>query len=398
MKNVLFITPDFYPSSTGFANASLNLIKAIKEHGANDYNIHVFTDVPIGEEPELNGIIVYRYKNLKGSILKFGSILTFVFRQYLKYKAIKKIVIEHNIDVIFFETNTFPFLQNWVVKDFKEKVFVRIHSTADTEIPVFYGTKKWYKPRIVNKRYFSFMEEVPNILSTSNYYIEFIKKEFFKGNPYKIWNGKTYGLLFNTAGITNFPEISPIENNTFLTMGKLSDNGFTQKGFIDLLRAVYFLKEKNGLPEDFLLKMVGNGDKLETIRRYISKLGIENNIEIIEKASHEEVFKLIEASKAIILLSRYEGQSMFITESLAIGKPIILSDHNGMHEMLRTGENGFLVKTGDPQSVSDVIEDFFKFGHDKLKCMSEASRKLYIEKFSSEAVYKQFNNSIKLRY
>lgn len=144
--------------------------------------------------------------------------------------------------MIFFETNTFPFFQNWIVKEFKDKVFVRIHSTADTEVPV-YNERKWYKPNMIISKYFSFVQEVPNILSTSNYYLDFIKREYLKGNPYKIWNGKTYGLLFNTAGIE--------KSNTFMTMGKLSENGFTQKGISDLLRSRYYLNVQDKLPSDF---------------------------------------------------------------------------------------------------------------------------------------------------
>lgn len=36
MTKVLFITPDFYPNSTDFANASINLIEAIKNMVMNN--------------------------------------------------------------------------------------------------------------------------------------------------------------------------------------------------------------------------------------------------------------------------------------------------------------------------------------------------------------------------
>ena len=391
MTKVLFITPDFYPNSTGFANASINLIEAIKKYGHEQYDIHVFTTVPLGDKLEVEGIRVLRYQE------KSSSRLSFELNQYKKFKAVKSYVQNNKIDVIFFETNTFPYFQNWIVKEFKDKVFVRIHSTADTEVPV-YNDKKWYKPNIIIRKYFSFMQEVSNILSTSNYYLDFIKREYLKGNPYKIWNEKTYGLLFNTGGIEELPEINIEKSNTFMTMGKLSKNGFTQKGISDLLRSIYYLKAKDKLPSDFLLRIVGNGVMLPVIKNYIKKLGIEEFIDIIETATHEEVFQLQSRSKAIILLSRYEGQSMFITEALAMGKPLVLSDNNGMHEMIQPGKNGFLVRTGDSKNASEVIEKFFNMSHEELKAMSYASRNIYLNKFSSEAVFKQFDESIKLKY
>ena len=36
MRKILFIVPDFYPNSTGFANAALNLIKSIKHTEAKN--------------------------------------------------------------------------------------------------------------------------------------------------------------------------------------------------------------------------------------------------------------------------------------------------------------------------------------------------------------------------
>lgn len=391
MTQVLFIVPDFYPNSTGFANASLNLVKSIIEFGQSEYQVHVFTTIPLGKSKEWGGVKILRYENKKSVLpLNFSNLRE-------QYKLLKEYIVEEHIDIVFFETNTFPFLQNWIVKDFKDKVFVRIHSTADTEVPV-YSVRKWYKPGFYTKRVYSFMNEVPNILSTSNYYLDFIKKEFFKENPYKIWNGRSYGLLYNTAGIDKLPEVKIVHNNTFMTMGKLSENGLTQKGFIDLLRAVFLLKKQNRLPDDFCLKMVGNGVMLPYIMKYIEKLGISDHIAIIEKAAHEEVFELIQNSKAIILLSRFEGQSMFITETLALGKPIILSDNNGMHEMISDGINGRLVRTGDSLCISKVIEEFFRYSYEDLSRMCNASRDIYINKFSSKAIYQQFDEAIKLKY
>ena len=46
---ILFVTPDFYPNSTGFANAALNLINAIKIHSSSTNELYVFTDKPLGE-------------------------------------------------------------------------------------------------------------------------------------------------------------------------------------------------------------------------------------------------------------------------------------------------------------------------------------------------------------
>ncbi len=390
MTRILFITPDFYPNSTGFANASIGLINAIRKYGQNEYDIHVFTDVLLADAKEIEGITVYRVPQRQTNKLNR------LYYEYKRYKLLRDIITQNSIDVVFFETNTFPFVQNWVLKSFHDKVFVRIHSTADTEVVVF-GKQKWYNPAISNRMIYSFMQGVPNILSTSNYYLDFVKHYYLNDNVYKIWDDKSYGVLYNTVTV-NAPCTQAVSSNKFLTMGKMSDNGLTQKGMIDLIRAVYYIKESNRLPSDFELTIIGEGVKLPVVRSFISKLGVDHCIRILERASHDEVLDMISKAKAIILLSRYEGQSMFITESIAMGKPIIISDHNGMQDVLRDNKNGFLVKTGDIIDAANKIEMMIHLDNEKLSSFGAQSRSIYSNNFSDEKVYLQFDRLMKTRY
>lgn len=110
---VLFITPDFYPHSTGFANACTNLVKAIAEFGGEKYKVYVYTEVPLNllNHSEIAGIEVFRYKRKKYN--KFTRIKA----EKERYKVVKKLIESKKIDIIFFETNTFPFLQLWLLQE-----------------------------------------------------------------------------------------------------------------------------------------------------------------------------------------------------------------------------------------------------------------------------------------
>lgn len=382
--NILFITPDFYPNSTGFANASVNLISAILKHGSLKYNIYVFTEQELGSNKEFEGISILRYV-YKGPSLKLGRLL----REKDRYRKVKEYIEANEIDVIFFETNTFPFLQNWIVKDFKEKVFVRIHSTADTEVPI-YGKHPTIGSKISFWLMKSFMVEVQNILATSNYYLDFIKREYLGSNVYTIWDNKSYGILYNTS-IDGSKKAPAQMKNNFLTMGKMSSNGVTQKGITDLIRAVYYLRANNEIDDYFSLKIVGDGEQYSYMNDLVRRYGLERNIELIKAATHDEVFEMISNSKAIILLSRYEGQSMFVTESLALGKPVILSDNNGMSDMVIDGQNGYITKVGSPIMAAKSIKRMMLLGEEEIDKMGEVSRSIYETLFSPHAVYKQFD-------
>ena len=388
--NILFITSDFYPNSTGFANASINLINAIIKYSSGKYIIHVFTEQQLKGKEELPEIYVIRYK-YNGKKNKLNRL----YRERKKYLFIKDYVKNNNIDIIFFETNTFPFVQNWIVKEFPYKVFVRIHSTADTEVPI-YGEHPTFGSKISLKKMKEFMKYAPNIVSTSNYYLDFIKKEYFESNVYTIWNNKSYGLLYNTS-VDGIKKAKPSCSNTFMTMGKMSHNGVIQKGIKDLLNAVFYLKIDGYLDDTFKLIIVGDGEKYYSIQSMVNRLNLEKYVLLIKSASHDEVFELISQSKAIILLSRYEGQSMFITETLSLGKPVILSDNNGMEDMIVPGKNGLLTRTGDARMAADSIRKIMSLTLDEVEEMGNCSRQLYQTKFSPRAVYDQFDRLMTLR-
>ena len=205
--------------------------------------------------------------------------------------------------------------------------------------------------------------------------------------------------IIRRGGITD-PEETDMEEqsgNVFLTLGKMSRPGVIQKGFTDLFRAVYYLKEKGAMPADFMLHVIGDGERAADLRMYVKKLCLENNIRFLGALSHEQVIHEIQKSKAVLLLSRFEGQSMFITETLACGRPVILSDHNGMADLIVHGQNGYLCGTGDPVDAALKISRLLSLDERQVRNMGACSRGIYEEKFSEKAVYEQFDNTIRLK-
>ena len=147
-----------------------------------------------------------------------------------------------------------------------------------------------------------------------------------------------------------------------------------------------------------LVIVIGDGEMRERIDSYIKKLRIEPYIQIIPKASHEEVFGYISKSKAVVLLSRYEGQSMFITESLALGKPLVITKNNGMEHMVEEGVNGFLVETGDYKAAADILKNVMSISIEEINEMGIASKKKYDNNYSSKAVCDQFKDIVNMIY
>lgn len=365
MANVLLIPVDFYPNSTGFANATLNLVNAITEYHP-EINVTVYADVLLGNQEEVKGINVIRKSKFRA------------FSSYSRYKEICKIVEGNDIDFILIETNTVFFLQNLLVKRFPDKVAVRIHSTADTETLLF--RKNTLVSRIFKKSAFDFMKNCRYILCTNTYHQGFIYDNFYNKNVYTMWE-KSHFLLPNTVPavvLDNKPQVG----NYFFALGKLSYDGYIQKGISDLINACYLLKKK-GI--DVPLEIVGDGECYELIKKQIEHFGL-TKVRLIKKMQHNEVIDHICNSRAVLLVSRYEGQSMFATEALSVAKPLIITRDNGMKDMLKDGRNGFLVDTGNCIDIADKIEHFLHLSDDEVVLMGQKSLEIYNQHFSPKRI------------
>lgn len=376
MSNVLIIPVDFYPNSTGFANATLNLVNAVKKYHP-EINLFVYCDTQLKDgEKEIDGIKVYRHSHYRA---KYA---------YSRYKEICQIVDNENIDFILIETNTVFFLQNLLVRKYPEKVAVRIHSTADTETLLF--RKGGLASRVFLQSARDFMSRCKIILCTNTYHQGFIYKYFYNNNVYDMWE-RSHFILPNTVPSVKYDSAKSIEPY-FFALGKLSYDGYIQKGISDIIGAFYILKQKG---VELPLEIVGDGDYYEVIEKLKNKLGLDR-IKLTRKLPHDAVIEHVSNSIAVLLTSRYEGQSMFATEALSAGKPIIITNDNGMKDMIVDGYNGFTVKTGDSLDIAEKILKFSKLTEEQKQALGSNSKHIYEEKFSPKEVANIFASIVGL--
>ncbi len=86
-----------------------------------------------------------------------------------------------------------------------------------------------------------------------------------------------------------------------------------------------------------------------------------------------------------VLPSYREGTPRSVLEAMAIGRPIITTDVPGCRETVVDGENGFLVKDHDPDSLTKAMLKLY-IDSSLPKKMGERSRKLAEEKYDVHKV------------
>ncbi|MFV2175187.1 glycosyltransferase family 4 protein [Actinomadura sp. LOL_016] len=137
------------------------------------------------------------------------------------------------------------------------------------------------------------------------------------------------------------------ENKVVVAAGRLT----WIKGYDLLIKAFARVAEKH--PE-WTLRVHGKGERLERLRRQVTRLGLYNNVMLMGPSDDIEG----EFAKASILAvpSRAEAFGMTIVEGFACGLPAVAFDcPRGPREIITAGHDGLLVPPEDPRALGDAL-------------------------------------------
>jgi glycosyltransferase involved in cell wall biosynthesis len=133
------------------------------------------------------------------------------------------------------------------------------------------------------------------------------------------------------------------------------------KGVFELLDAFRILKNRNPA---YTLTIGGDGPDLEALRAYAKELNLQDVVftGFLKGQAKVDCYR---QGSVFCFLSYTEGMPNAVLEALAMGLPVVSSEAGGLKDILRHGENGFIVlpdtnappkKKFNPQAVADAIE------------------------------------------
>ncbi|MGB7243680.1 MAG: glycosyltransferase [Sulfitobacter sp.] len=134
----------------------------------------------------------------------------------------------------------------------------------------------------------------------------------------------------------------------FLCIGRLSG----EKGHLILLDA--FAATLKQHPKARLV-LAGDGDLRGLIEDKIAALGIGDAVRITGWISSDQVRDEILACNVLVQPSFIEGLPVVIMEAMALRRPVISTYVAGIPELVRPGENGWLVPAGDIDDLSGAM-------------------------------------------
>ena len=182
------------------------------------------------------------------------------------------------------------------------------------------------------------------------------------------------------------PEINEIINlkikkeKIITSMGRLEE----QKAQDIMIKAFKNVKEKY---PDYKLIIYGEGSCRKNLEQLINDLDLEDNVFLpgINKNALYEVAK----SQIFLLTSNYEGMPNALLEAMAAGVCSISTDcEMGPRELIKDGQNGFLVKVGDIKKISELMIKLIENNELRIKVEKEAKK--ILETHSCEYIFEQY--------
>jgi len=309
--NILHITPDFN-YACGRSYYVYLLLKYFRRMG---YNAILATN---------GGDSFERLKDLQIPYYVANSIQIKTPVSYSKsIKALTKIILEHDIDIVHTHHRYSEFLALHLAK-----------STGKSKIKTVLTSLS-----IVNRKY-NIEYRSDKIIAVSRV-IEKMLTERFKVGKDKI---ELIPNFVDTDELNEFPTTEKPVTGSFniLSIGRFHK----EKNFGLLLKALKIMNDRS-----YKAVLIGEGPELNDYRKYISK----NHLNALIIGPQKQLNTFYKKADICVLPSARDPFPNFMLQSGLFSKPFIGSNVDGIAELIKDGDNGFLFENGDAKGLAEKL-------------------------------------------
>lgn len=166
---------------------------------------------------------------------------------------------------------------------------------------------------------------------------------------------------------------------------------------IDVLLKGFAKSSKNDGSTRLLIG--GDGKQRHVLESLAEKLGISPQVEFLGSLSRDEVVRAVANSHAYVLTSHIETFGVAVVESLALGKPVIVTRCGGPESIVRI-EDGLVIPVNDENALASAMiaiknkYDDYEGERIRQSCISRYGERAVVERLN--VVYENViaNNSI----
>ncbi|WP_435063652.1 glycosyltransferase family 4 protein [Halobaculum sp. EA56] len=154
-----------------------------------------------------------------------------------------------------------------------------------------------------------------------------------------------------------------------------------QKGVHNLIRSLDGLDER--------LRVVGDGPERARLEELAASLDVD--VRFVGEVPPDEVERyLLDAGVFVLPSVRGEGLPNAVLEAMAVGLPVIATDTGGVSDVIRDGENGYLVPPDDVEILRDRIESFQS--PEKRRSMGASARTFVQQHYAWDSIVDQLGD------
>jgi glycosyltransferase involved in cell wall biosynthesis len=188
--------------------------------------------------------------------------------------------------------------------------------------------------------------------------------------------------------VPNMLTIHPVPVRSYAAQQVVAAGRYTgQKGFDLLIKAWDIVVQQ--YPK-WRLVIYGNGPR-EEYQAQADQLGIGEHVQCCPATS--DIVSRYAESSIFVLSSRYEGFGLVLTEAMSCGLPCVSFDcPYGPSEIIREGEDGFLVPAEDVAALADRLMQLMQ-SEELRRSMGELARR-NVMRYSPERVMEEWKNAI----
>ncbi len=373
--HLMFLTPEFYPTNGGVANATLEMCIAMRKYLR--YRICVVVCGRWGGWEKAsayerwNELDVYRIKftgfpDERPVRQSARTVLCFSRLLYLTIKLRPDAIVSQRM----FDLGVFGGVLGRIVGAAR---LAYAHGVSDIQLA---GLVPW------RRRFNRLAMTLNDISLTTN---------SFNANFLRMCNPKaTIEILPNIVShdTSTYDVVSrPTEHGsnvfTIACVGRATvQSGVETKGMSYAIRAMARLKNCH-------LHIFGDGEYLGELKKMSSDLHLDDRVTFFGKIPREELFEHLTRADVLLHPALIEGLPMIVLEAMRLGIPVIATPIGGLTDIIVHEKTGLQIHAADSNSIVEQIE-FAKKNPEVMKEISAAAKKLVESYAEGESVTMKF--------
>jgi len=242
------------------------------------------------------------------------------------------------------------------------------------------------------KRWFYVLtERLTGMITTQ--FIAVSETSRLRGQHYGFYLEKNCGLIRSGVDFSSFQVTMPDKSKKKMELGlKPSDRivgvvaGFKPpKGlhhFLDVARKILDRR-----PETKFL-MVGDGELRTELESQVHRLYLDRAVKML--GWRRDIPDLLQIFDVFLLTSQWEGLPKVLLEAMSLGVPIVATAVDGVGEVVRSGETGYLTSPDNTTEMTERVLDLLE--NEALRVSMGKRSRLIVEPFSAQKMVQDYSN------